>query len=262
MVALLIMVLGIAISIYFLYRDVPQEGWFAKNNSQVEEQLNDDENIDGSDSTIIQDSIKNSESSDKEKSEDSLVEEKQTSFEVKNFATGKINTFEQLDDNSLMLIDENGKISWKVDFNEPICGRVLTIDYYANGRLQFLFAAGSKIYLYDRLGRVVSKFPVDLKSEVALGPDVYDFSGSKRYNIIVLHTNNTIQMYNLRGEKPSQWRGIAPKEKILTLPTRLVKNNVTNWIVYTKNKTLVYPFYGGETIKELKGTVELNNINL
>ena len=37
------------------------------------------------------------------------------------------------------------------------CGAVATIDYYANGKLQFLFAAGSRLYLIDRLGAMVTK---------------------------------------------------------------------------------------------------------
>lgn len=256
LVVLLIMVLGIAISVYFLYRDVSHDGFFASNDTSTEEMLADSLLTEPGDSTQHETHLV-----ENLKQEDNL-EAKQTSFEVKNSATGKMNIFEQLDDNSLMLIDENGKISWQVAFNESICGRVSTIDYYANGRLQFLFAAGSKIYLYDRLGRVVSGFPVDLKSDIELGPDAYDFNGNKRYNIMVLHKDNTIHMYNMRGQKPNPWKGIAPKESIIAMPERLKKNNNSNWVVYTQKQTLIYPFYGGEPIKELKGKIELENINL
>ncbi len=244
------MILGIAISVYFLYRNVSP---YNVDNNSIEQ-------IDETDTLEVKDALHENVESIIVKQEESLMDEKQTSFEVKNSATGKMNIFEQLDDNSLMLIDEKGKISWKVDFNQAICGRVSTIDYYANGRLQFLFGAGSKIYLYDRLGRVVNRFPVDLKSEIKLGPDVYDFNGNKRYNIMILHKDNTIHMYNMRGEKPTSWNGIAPKDEIIAMPERIRKNNTSTWVVYTKKQTLVYPFYGGEPIKEFKGKVELENI--
>jgi hypothetical protein len=47
---------------------------------------------------------------------------------------------------------------------------------------------------------------------------VYDFNGAKAYNIMVLHKDNTIEMYNLKGRKPSSWKTIAAPETIKSLP--------------------------------------------
>ena len=118
-------------------------------------------------------------------------------FEVRNSGTGKMNSFYQNSHLSLCL-REDGKDLWGIPFKEPLCGTAYNVDYYANGKLQIIFGAGSRIYLIDRLGRYVTGFPVDLKKEILLGPDVYDFNGAKRYNIMVLHKDNTIEMYNLK----------------------------------------------------------------
>ena len=67
-------------------------------------------------------------------------------------------------------------------------------------------SAQISIYVIDRLGRYVSGFPIELGKEITLGPDVYDFSGARKYNIMVLHEDNTIQMYNLKGKKPESWK--------------------------------------------------------
>lgn len=174
-------------------------------------------------------------------------------FKVKNCKTGRINYFGQNKNMWLTLSDSNGKGIWGVKFSEPICGRAGMVDYFTNGKIQFIFAAGTKIYVLDRLGRKVSGFPIDLKKEILLGPDVYDFSGSKKYNILVLHKDNTIEMYNLRGNRPSKWKTIAPKEAIKNLPEELVIAEKRYWVVRTSARTLIYDFYGGNPLINFEG---------
>ena len=128
-----------------------------------------------------------------------------------------------------------------------------TIDYYANGKLQFLFAAGSKLYLIDRLGRFVSPFPVELGKEVRLGPGVYDFTGAHGYTVTVLHTDNTVEMYDLHGRRPSGWEGIAPEEPVKALPELLKVGDKRYWAVRTSIQTLIYGFDGGAPLGKATG---------
>lgn len=173
-------------------------------------------------------------------------------FQVKNSGTGKMNSFYQNSHLSLCL-SEDGKDLWGVPFKESLCGTAYNVDYYANGKLQIIFGAGSKIYLIDRLGRYVTGFPVDLKKEILLGPDVYDFNGTRKYNIMVLHKDNTIQMYNLKGEKPASWKGIAAEETIKALPERISVGGSSFWVVRTSVRTNIYPFYGGDPLTTFTG---------
>ena len=174
-------------------------------------------------------------------------------FKVKNSGTGKMNLFYQQDNMYLCLKEESGKGLWGVPFSERICGTANTIDYYANGKLQILFGAGTKIQLIDRLGRFVTGFPVDLKKEILLGPDVYDFNGNHRYNVMVLHKDNTIEMYNLKGQKPASWLGITSSEIIRRLPERIIVGGNTFWVVRTSVQTLIYPFSGGQPLNVAEG---------
>ena len=173
-------------------------------------------------------------------------------FEVRNSGTGKMNSFYQNSHLSLCL-REDGKDLWGIPFKEPLCGTAYNVDYYANGKLQIIFGAGSRIYLIDRLGRYVTGFPVDLKKEILLGPDVYDFNGAKRYNIMVLHKDNTIEMYNLKGEKPASWKGIRCKETIKALPERITVGGNSFWVVRTSLRTEIFPFYGGDPLTGFEG---------
>lgn len=184
---------------------------------------------------------------------DTLVTVPKGPFKVKNSGTGKINDFYQQDNMYLCLGEEGGKGLWGVKFDSPICGRASTVDYFANGKLQIIFASGSKLYLIDRLGRFVSPFPIDLGKEVLIGPDVYDFNGKKKYNVMVLHKDNTVQMYNLQGKKPAEWKGITAKETVKDLPQAVKASGKTWWVVRTSIQTLIYPFYGGEPVTVFEG---------
>ena len=184
---------------------------------------------------------------------DAVVEVPSGPFEVQNAATGGKNLLVQQSNNYLSLKEMDGKGVWSVPFGGPLCGSVENVDYYANGKIQWLFASGSSLYLLDRLGRFVSGFPVDLGKPVLLGPSAYDFTGAKGYTAIVLHTDNTIGMYNLHGVAPEQWAGIAPDEKIISLPELLKLGGKSYWAVRTAVQTMIYPFYGGEAVYAQQG---------
>ena len=174
-------------------------------------------------------------------------------FRVKNSGTGKWNLFYQQDNMYLCLQEEGGKGLWGVPFDAPICGCAQTVDYFANGKLQILFASGSKLHLIDRLGRFVNPFPVDLGKTILLGPDVYDFSGNRKYNVMILHTDNTIEMYNLQGRRPQQWKTITSAETIKGLPERIRVGGSSFWVVRTSIQTLIFGFYGGDPLTVFSG---------
>jgi len=174
-------------------------------------------------------------------------------FPVTNFATGKTNYLYQNSHQSICLRDENNKDVWGIPFKETICGRVQTIDFYNNKKLQWLFCAGSKLYLMDRLGRWVNGFPVSLPKPVLLGPDVYDFTGAGGYTAMVLHKDNTLERYNLHGEKVAGFKGIRAPETVKNLPELLEVNGKRYWVVRTSIQTLIYPFEGGEPLYKADG---------
>ena len=181
-------------------------------------------------------------------------------FEVRNCGTGKINSISQREDFSLEMKDEKGAVLWTYALPGKICGRIAQIDYYANRKIQYLFICGSSLYLLDRLGHIVKGFPVQLSSEVLLGPDAYDFSGAGRYNIMVLNRDGSIDMYNLKGEKPASWKSIRPAEAAIGLPELLEKGNRSWWVVRSSEKSLVYGFYGN-FVKSFVGEPLVNELN-
>lgn len=175
-------------------------------------------------------------------------------YPVKNARTGKDNYFYQsASNNYLCLKDENGKGVWGVPFAAPICGSAQSIDYLGNNKYQILFGSGSKLYLIDILGRFVNESLADLGKEILVGPHVYDFDGDGKYHVMILHKDKTIEMYNLKGERPTEWTTIKSDDLIKGLPERLEVGGTTYWVVRTSLQTQIYPFMGGEPISTFVG---------
>ncbi|HIZ86280.1 MAG TPA: hypothetical protein IAC04_07290 [Candidatus Coprenecus stercoravium] len=176
--------------------------------------------------------------------DDTPVDIPEGPFKVKNFIDGSDNWLEQLDNHDLRLLNSARRPVWTVKFDRPLCGTVRQIDYLKNNKLQMLFGAGSKMYLLDRLGRKVGKFPIDLGKEILLGPDVYDFSGDRDYTLMVLHADNTVAQYDIAGERIPGWNDIKLQERIVGLPRLLEMESGVYWIVRTSYQTLIYDAHG------------------
>lgn len=173
-------------------------------------------------------------------------------FKVRNSATGKTNLLQRKDGN-LSLTDETGTRQWHLAFDTPLAGHAQAIDFFHNGKLQYLFISGNRQYLIDRLGRFVDKGAASLAKPVLEGPAVYDFNKSGKLNIIVLNTDNTIDMYDLHGVKPTNWKGITASEPIQGLPEYSEMEGKSYWLVRTCSSTLLFGFYGGEPLKTASG---------
>ena len=192
------------------------------------------------------------------KERDTKVSVPEGPFKVVNSKTGMVNTFYQNKQKSLCLRNENGKDLWGIPFDKKICGTAQTVDFYNNGKLQILFGAGSQLYIVDVLGRYVKGYPIDLKKEILIGPELYDFEDNGKYSLMVLHSDNTIEKYGINGKKASSWKTISVKdETIKSLPTLLTVNGKRYWIVRTSIQTLIYPHKGGDPITRFEADAKI-----
>lgn len=196
----------------------------------------------------------------KSKAPEEMTEDRDTTvavpegpFKVHNSGTGQVNTFYQNSHLSLCLQDENGKDIWGVPFKQKICGYVQEVDYFNNGKIQYLFCAGSQLYLIDRLGRFVGGFPVELGKSVTVGPEVYDFTGAKGYTAMVLMKGNTVNYMDLHGKTVDGWKGLETRETVKSLPELLEADGTRYWVTRTSRQTLVFPFLGGEPLVKGEG---------
>jgi hypothetical protein len=81
---------------------------------------------------------------------------------IRNHHTGKLNVvaFDKL--SNMYLIDHNGMIQWKIPLMEEPISPVYPVDYYKNGKIQYLFNTKNYLYLIDLNGNYVADYPVKL----------------------------------------------------------------------------------------------------
>lgn len=126
-------------------------------------------------------------------------------YAVENHNTGKwqLIVFDKV--NQMHLIDHPGNIKWSI----PLAGEVLSdvhqVDYYKNGKYQYLFNTSQFIYLIDLKGNKVAEYPLKLTANAANSLSVFHYRdiGSKR--ILIAGKDNKIHNYYLEGEPVSGW---------------------------------------------------------
>ena len=106
----------------------------------------------------------------------------------------------------LYFISNNGQVSWKKQVSEQIKSDIFQVDYYKNGKLQYLFATDSNIYIYDRLGNILNGFPVSLAHPVDLNYlNRIDYDNSRSYRFLFCDTSGDIYLTDKTGKELEGW---------------------------------------------------------
>ena len=86
-----------------------------------------------------------------------------------NTASGEKEILIQDTANNIYLLNRTGEILFSKNIGEKILGRVLQIDYYNNGKQQYLFNSARHVYLIDREGNSVASYPLRLAYPASAG---------------------------------------------------------------------------------------------
>ncbi len=91
----------------------------------------------------------------------------------------------QTEDLELKLISENGSLYWSKKLDSPIIGGINKVDVYKNGRYQLLFNTSSKVYLLDRNGNNVEKYPYKAPATITQPMSVFDYDNNRNYRFVI-----------------------------------------------------------------------------
>lgn len=125
---------------------------------------------------------------------------------VVNHTNGGKEIFVQDKNNKIYLIGATGKTIWTKQLDNPILGKVHQIDAYKNNKLQLLFNTKNKIYLIDKNGNNVEKYPIKLKSKASNGIAPLDYDGTKNYRLLIGTTDNKVLNYTIKGDLVNGWK--------------------------------------------------------
>ena len=103
------------------------------------------------------------------------------------------------------LINNVGRILWQIKLDGPILGDVQQIDYFKNGKLQYLFNTANKLYIIDREGNFVKNYPVNFRAPASNSVSVFDYDNNKDYRFFVACTDKRIYAYQTDGNLVKGW---------------------------------------------------------
>lgn len=134
--------------------------------------------------------------------------------------------------NTLYLINKAGRIIWRKKLDEPILGEINQIDYYKNGKLQYLFNTKSKIFMLDRNGNFVERYPIKLAAEAVNTLSIFDYDNRKNYRIFIPAKDKKVYCYDIEGKIVSGFRFAGTDEAIIS-PVQYVRNQNKDFILVT-----------------------------
>lgn len=170
-------------------------------------------------------------------------------YMVKNHNTGENELFVQDILNNIYLINRAGRILWKKRLPEPIISEIFQVDYYKNRKLQYLFNTRNFIYLVDRNGDFVEKFPIRLPAAATNSLAVFDYERTRDYRLFIAGEDKNVYAFSKEGEMVKGWE-FKGTENLVTVPVQHVTiGNRDYLIVADKFRIYILDRRGNHRVK-------------
>lgn len=108
--------------------------------------------------------------------------------------------------NDLSLLSMEGKVLWTIPIGNPIRTEIQQIDFFANGKLQYIFSTRDAIHIIDRLGNYVDPYPLRFDGKEIQYLSLIDYDRSKRYRLLISEEDGRLWMYDKSGNNLEGWQ--------------------------------------------------------
>ncbi|MFA8449868.1 MAG: DUF3352 domain-containing protein [Bacteroidales bacterium] len=108
--------------------------------------------------------------------------------------------------NRMYYIDPYGSVLWEKQLDGPVISKVFSIDYYKNGKIQYLFNTADMFYLVDINGQDVDKYPISIKPRATNGVNVLDYNNDRDYRIVWSGEDKRVYNYDIKGNRIDGWK--------------------------------------------------------
>lgn len=137
--------------------------------------------------------------------------------------------------NNVYLINKEGAILWKINLPDPVISEIHQIDIYQNNRYQYLFNTKTQLYVVDRLGNRVGKYPIFFKAMASNGVGVAQYENNKEYRFFVAGKDKRIYVYDRDGKLIPKWN-FEQSQGVVTQPVRHYDIDGKDYIVFSDNQ--------------------------
>jgi hypothetical protein len=157
-------------------------------------------------------------------------------YVVKNHTDGSNELLAQDSTYKVFLFSKTRGVQWIYNLNEKI-NQVQQLDYFKNGKLQYLAVTSNYIYLIDRLGRDVEGFPKkkDLNFRFL---EVVDYDKSRNYRIALTSGDQEIYILDKSLKELEGWSPKKLNARIRFSPKHYRIGGKDYFVVVTENNQL------------------------
>ena len=135
---------------------------------------------------------------------------------VKNHINNKNEIIVQDSENKIHLINSDGQVEWTKKINGKILKEIHQIDTYKNGKLQYVFNTENNLFVIDRKGRNVGRFPLKFDDKITKPISVFDYDKNKNYRLLITQ-NRELFMFDSKGKRVKGFE-YKKKSEIITKP--------------------------------------------
>ncbi|MCF6170463.1 MAG: hypothetical protein L3J66_05735 [Bacteroidales bacterium] len=139
---------------------------------------------------------------------------------------------------NMYLISSDGLILWKKRIDKLPLSSIYEVDFFRNGKIQYLFNTADFIYLIDRNGEMVTDFPKKLNPSATNGLSLFDYNNSRDYRLLVSLVDKWTYNYDIRGTQVKGWAKPRMEYPVREPVTRLLINN-KDYIIITDERNKV-----------------------
>lgn len=157
---------------------------------------------------------------------------------VTNHYTRLTECLTQDGENKLCLIGADGMLLWRRPIDGAIVGNVHQIDFYGNGKQQYLLTTDKSLYIIDRLGNDVGDFPVGLPSRSVTGCSAAMYSDGSPMRIFA-GCEGGPALFGPDGKAVEGWKASKTEGPLLSAPRHLMCAG-KDYIVYNDKYAYYY----------------------
>lgn len=149
--------------------------------------------------------------------------------------------------NKLYFINAVGAIVATKQLNSEIVGDVHAIDYYNNGKIQYMFSTKDEIHCIGIDGKNVASYPLYLNYQTQKGISVFSYDTKKNYRIFV-PSGKKIYVYTKDAKRVTGWKFKGTKDKIIRKIQYFRVDSKDYIVLADENKTYILNRKGEERL--------------
>jgi hypothetical protein len=141
--------------------------------------------------------------------------------------------------NNVSLINKEGLVLWTMNIPGEIISDIHQTDLYQNNKFQYVFNTKTQLYVIDRLGNKVGKFPLTLKSMASNGVLLVDYGKNKEFRFFIAGEDHKIYAFDRWGKLVPNW-SFAGSESPITKPGMRIEVGDKDYLVFTDKQNTYF----------------------